>query len=153
MHVVDEVTPNNTSYGISSESYDNTNSGPYPGNMYYSFTAAESNNLSGGDNPYQLPIQLTAETEDGRSASGTIYLLVIDAVKTLENSGFSLSESKLPTMVIRVPPGDGSSTTIESGSIECRESGFIYQNESGLENETTVMSGNVVQWCTGPPGI
>ena len=26
LHVVDEVTPNNTSYGISSDSYDNTNS-------------------------------------------------------------------------------------------------------------------------------
>jgi len=153
LHVVDEVTPNNGSYGISSDSYDNTNSGPYPGNMYYSFTAAEGNSLSGGDNPHQLPIQLTAETDDGRSASGTIYLLVIDAIETFENSGFTLSESKRPTMVIRVPPGDGSSTTIESGSIECRENSFRYLNESGLENEAMYQNGSETTVCVGPPGI
>ena len=91
--------------------------------------------LSGGDNPHQLSIQLTAETDDGRSASGIIWLLVINGYEQLENSAFSMSESKRPTMVIR-PTWDGSSTTIESGSTECMEKAFQHVNESGLENES-----------------
>ena len=54
---------------------------------------------------------------------------------------------------IRVPPGDGSSTTIESGSIECRENSFRYLNESGLENEAMYQNGSETTVCVGPPGI
>ena len=105
--------------------------------------------LSGGDNPHQLSIQLTAETDDGRSASGIIWLLVINGYEQLENSAFSMSESKRPTMVIRVPPGDGSSTTIESGSTECMENTFQHVNESGLENESILHLGGGTTVCFG----
>ena len=142
-YVVDDLTTHSGSQDITAADY------PSSGGMYYTFTANKVNMLAGGDNPHQLSIQITVETDDGRSAGGTKWFLVVDGYEDIENSGFTLAESLKPDMVIRVPPGDGSFTTVESGSKQCMENTFQHVNNSGLENELTYFLGSEQTICAG----
>ena len=145
--VSDDLSPSYKEYEMTTDNY------PTSGEREYVFTANEMNHLDGGTNPCQLSIQLVAETDDGRSAGDVLWLLVVNGSHQFENAGFTLATSKKPYYVIRVPPGDGSYSTIEAGTSSCESTTFEYRNEGGALNEMTMQLGFTKAFTIGIPPV
>ena len=145
--VSDDLSPSYKEYEMTTDNY------PTSGEREYVFTANEMNHLDGGTNPFQLSIQLVAETDDGRSAGDVLWLLVVNGSHQFENAGFTLATSKKPYYVIRVPPGDGSYSTIEAGTSSCESTTFEYRNEGGALNEMTMQLGFTKAFTIGIPPV
>jgi len=73
------------------------------------FTAKSVNMFDSGDHPYQKNIHIVVTDSLNRSANADFWAF-IQGDEKMPGVNFSTSTSKMPWYVLRVPPGDGSST-------------------------------------------
>lgn len=106
----------------------------------YLFTAKMVNLLSGGDNPYQRRIQMTVEDTSGRTATDTYWAFIIGDEQIPDNN-FSTATSVEPWYVLRVPPGDGSFTSLNSEQEVCKTTTISSSTGSAEEFSETAHLG------------
>lgn len=100
----------------------------------YRFTAGGPNLIS----PYEWTILVQYFSENNNLLSETVFPILVEGSRQLPGAGLSLDlgdengEIQLPIMVLRDPPGDASSVTIEKGSRISSELSFNSSTSGGL---------------------
>ncbi|MEA3288340.1 MAG: LamG domain-containing protein, partial [Candidatus Marinimicrobia bacterium] len=107
MEVFDNIS--DTSYAVQLEG---------EGVPHIQFTGKAVNLLSGGEHPYQNNLQIVVMDSLGRSATTNLWAF-IEGDQTIPGVNFSTTTSKMPWYVLRVPPGDGSTTYMTSDQTIC----------------------------------
>jgi len=107
---------------------------------FVQFTGKEVNLLSGGDHPYQKSIQIVVEDELSRTATTTMWAF-IQGDKKIPGVNFSTTTSKMPWYVLRVPPGDGSTTYMSSDQTLCNTTSKSIANADGTSSNVVVHAG------------
>ena len=107
---------------------------------FVQFTGKEVNLLSGGDHPYQKSIQIVVEDALSRTATTTMWAF-IQGDKKIPGVNFSTTTSKMPWYVLRVPPGDGSSTYMSEDQTLCNTTSRSASNADGTSTNVVVHAG------------
>ncbi len=123
---------------ISDTSYSANLAGSEPG--WIQFTGNQVNLLSGGDYPFQNSLEITATDTSGRNSSATFWALIMGD-QIIPGVNFSTTTSKVPWYVLRVPPGDGSSTSLSSDQTICYTSNISYSIDHAGHSNNTLHTG------------
>ncbi|MFH1250479.1 MAG: LamG-like jellyroll fold domain-containing protein [bacterium] len=113
-----------------------------------SFTGNKVNLLAGGDHPYQRNIQIVVKDTLGRSASTELWAF-IEGDEKVPGVNFSTTTSKMPWWVLRVPPGDGSSTYMTTDQTICKGTRFSNTHTTAQEFNNTVHAGAEITTFVG----
>jgi len=143
--ISDQVSGQNYSY-VSTD----TEEGLF-GDWYMDIFPLTVNLLDGGAHPYQSGINILAENIYGSSEVYSKWLLVTGTVQIPE-SNFQTDSESHPWFILRVPPGDGSSTYYESGTEKCEYSSYEFVDDEGGSASATLNLGGDVTMNMGMPG-
>lgn len=109
--------------GISDEGKDTTISN---GSLIYSFIVGEPNPSP----PYLKTLQVVGTSLAGIQSS-TTRQAIITGIRNKENT-FTSKLPNIPMLVLRDPPGDGSSAYFEEGETTCQTTEFSLETEDGV---------------------
>lgn len=115
------------------------------GQFKYKYKAGFPNIVS----PYLNTLQVTAEAHD-EQATETLSAVVLG--RRARTTTFTSASPEIPMVILRDPPGDGSSATLETGQTTCQS--WSYSGSIGTELETNVnlSLGTDQVFNTGAPG-
>ncbi len=114
------------------------------GTPHIQFTGRAVNLLSGGEHPYQNNLQIVVMDSLGRSATTNLWAF-IEGDQTIPGVNFSTTTSKMPWYVLRVPPGDGSTTYMTSDQTICYTKTISNSSEETTSYNNTIHAGNRTQ--------
>ena len=100
------------------------------GSFDYVVRSGMPNIISGGNHPYQKKLQFIAEVQDGGAVDFTQWVYV-EGARPREKT-FTTVSPEIPLLILRDPPGDGSSSTISESSTTCFASGLSLQTDKSL---------------------
>jgi len=98
-------------------------------------TPTRVNILNGGEHPYQLNWQVSITDTMDRTASQEIWAF-IEGSQAMDGNSAVISLAQEPWYVLRVPPGDESSTTFTTEQAKCTNTSFSFGAgvDAGLEH-------------------
>jgi hypothetical protein len=98
--------------------------------------------------PYLKTLQITAEVHD-ELATDVLTAVVLGRRPRL--TSFTSTAPELPTLILRDPPGDGSSAYMESGESSCQEWSMELADVNNYENKFTLHLGPDIETEVGTP--
>ncbi len=107
--------------------------------------------VGGVDRSYQKFLIASASL-GGRTATATAWA-VVEGNAPRPGLLFTTAVTDMPIDVLRDPPGDGSSTTVEEGSQFCRTITYEVNNTSGLHTEGFFVGGPAEVFMGGIHGV
>jgi hypothetical protein len=130
--------------GLSDEEKDTTISN---GSLVYEFIVGEPNPSP----PYLKTLQIVGTSLGGRESSTTKQAL-ITGLRNKENT-FTSKLPNQPMLVLRDPPGDGSSAYFEKGETICQTTEFHLEDDSGVGFGGQIFLGGNVEIVAAPLGV
>ncbi len=120
----------------------------YYGSGFWVIDVGQPNILSGGAHPFQEKIQVVIEDNYGTD-SGTIWAFIQG--KYARNQAFATTGPDIPTLILRDPPGDGSSAYMNETSSSCFAMSMTQGSSFGVNAGASVHIGAEFEIGTPPP--
>ncbi len=130
--------------GFSGEVFDTTMSGT---TLKYKFQVGEPNPSP----PYLQTLQIIGTSESGRQGS-LVKQAVVTGIRKKENT-FTTMMPEIPTVILRDPPGDGSSSYLEKNEKICKTTTIKGEFEVGAGLNLEVKVGPKITLVLAPLGI
>jgi hypothetical protein len=99
--------------------------------------------------PYTKSLQVVAETHDGLASSESMNAVVLG--RRPRQTSFTSTAPELPTLILRDPPGDGSSAFVETGETACQNWTFEFSDVFNGESNITAHLGPDFEATSGTP--
>lgn len=113
------------------------------GELEYMFRVGDPNPSP----PYLKTLQIVGTSVAGRTNSLTTQGIVT-GIRNKENT-FTTMLPQTPSVILRDPPGDGSSAFIETGTKVCTNYGIVIESESGISNNLNIDLGPEIEVASG----
>ncbi|MDX2135509.1 MAG: LamG-like jellyroll fold domain-containing protein, partial [Saprospiraceae bacterium] len=130
--------------GFADEVKDTSMSG---GLLRYRFVVGDPNPSP----PFIKTLQIIGTSVAGRSGS-LVKEAIITGIRSKENT-FTSMMPEMPTIILRDPPGDGSSAYLEKDQKICKTTVIKSENEIGFENTLKVLTGPKITLVLAPLGV